>query len=71
MSIAKNISSKSNKSNCGPQKKPYHFFNFPPTILLQGEINKIIDGVSKKIFFTLHDEDFLFYEVESVFFCSS
>lgn len=58
--LKNNISNKSNTTN---PKKSYHFFNIPSTILFEGEINKVVGGVSKKIYFTLFEEDFLFYEV--------
>ena len=61
MSLEKSSSNKSN-NNYVP-KKPYHFFSLPSNILLEGEIYKIIDGLSKKYYFTLHEEVFLFYEV--------
>jgi len=65
MSLKKNSS---DKSNVVIPKKSYHFFSLPMTFILEGEINKIIDGVSKKLFFTLFEEDFLYYEV-NINFC--
>ncbi len=52
------------KSVCNSKAKTYHFFSipsYPP--LISGELFIIKEGVPTKIYFTLYEEDFLYYQV--------
>ena len=62
MSFKKNSS---NKSNCTPPtpKKSYHFFSLPTNSIMEGEIIKVFETSKKKYYFTLFEEDFLYFEV--------
>ena len=63
MSNQRNSSSRNNNvSNC--KGKSYHFFSVPPDPpLLTGELFLIRESTITKIYFTLYDEDFLYYQV--------
>ena len=62
MSFKKNSSDKSNQSAAAP-KKSYHFFSMPPSFIMEGEITKVMENSKKKYFFTLFEDDFLYFEV--------
>lgn len=52
------------KNTFNPKAKTYHFFSIPADPpLLTGELFSTKEGSLTKIYFTLYDEDFLYYQV--------
>ena len=66
-----NIRNSSSKNVCNAKAKTYHFFSIPlDPPLLAGELFLIKEGMPTKIYFTLYEEDFLYYQVRllSIFY---
>ena len=64
MSNQPNSSFKGSINN--PKARSYHFFTVPPDPpLLTGELFLIKESNITKIYFTLYDEDFLYYQVSN------
>lgn len=63
MSSSKSHSSKLASTN-GSNQKSYHFFSIPPEPpLLTGELLSVNENVTTKIYFSLYEEDFVYYQV--------
>ena len=61
-------SSSKNNNSCSTKAKSYHFFSIPnDPPLLSGELFLLKDSTPSKIYFTLYEDDFLYYQVKIIF----